>query len=77
MKVVATIQQWIDTGISMELVFNLNQGVYFPDEPERTIKAKDIFNILMMAWEKGCKAVYYVRFVQKDSFKEECSACAN
>ncbi|HIK36467.1 MAG: ribonucleoside-diphosphate reductase subunit alpha [Geminocystis sp.] len=76
-NVVATIQQWIDTGISMELVFNLNQGVYFPDEPERAIKAKDIFNILMMAWERGCKAVYYVRFVQKDPFKEECSACAN
>ena len=75
---IATIQQWIDTGISMELLFNLNQGVYFADEPERSLKAKDIFDTLMMAWEKGCKAVYYVRIVQRDSFKEEeCTACAN
>ena len=79
-KAVATMQQWIDTGISMELLFNLNQGVYFPDEPQRAVKAKDIFETLMLAWDKGCKAVYYVRTVQKDDFKERsegCAACAN
>ena len=79
-KAVATMQQWIDTGISMELLFNLNQGVYFPDEPERAVKAKDIFETLFMAWKEGCKAVYYVRTVQKDDFKEKsegCVACAN
>ena len=79
-KAVATIQQWIDTGISMELLFNLNQGVYFPDEPERALKAKDIFETLLMAWQEGCKAVYYIRTVQKDDFKEssdDCVACAN
>jgi ribonucleoside-diphosphate reductase alpha chain len=74
---IAVIQQWIDTGISMELLFNLNEGVYFGNEPERSLKAKDIFNTLIMSWEKGCKAVYYVRVVQRDSFKEECTACAN
>ena len=79
-KAVAVMQQWIDTGISMELLFNLNQGVYFPDEPERAVKAKDIFETLVMAWKEGCKAVYYVRTVQKDDFKESsegCTACAN
>lgn len=79
-KAVATMQQWIDTGISMELLFNLNQGVYFPDKPERAVKAKDIFDTLIMAWQEGCKAVYYVRTVQKDDFKESsegCAACAN
>ena len=79
-KAVATMQQWIDTGISMELLFNLNQGVYFPEEPERAVKARDIFETLMMAWSEGCKAVYYVRTVQKDDFKElneGCAACAN
>ncbi|HEY9770190.1 MAG TPA: ribonucleoside-diphosphate reductase subunit alpha [Coleofasciculaceae cyanobacterium] len=79
-KAVAVIQQWIDTGISMELLFNLNQGVYFPDEPERAVKAKDIYETLIMAWKEGCKAVYYVRTVQKDDFKESgegCTACAN
>ncbi|MGF1591020.1 MAG: ribonucleoside-diphosphate reductase subunit alpha [Pleurocapsa sp.] len=79
-KAVAVMQQWIDTGISMELLFNLNQGVYFPDEPERAVKAKDIYETLIMAWKEGCKAVYYVRTVQKDDFKESgegCTACAN
>jgi ribonucleoside-diphosphate reductase alpha chain len=79
-KAVATMQQWIDTGISMELLFNLNQGVYFPDEPERCLKAKDIYETLVLAWESGCKAVYYIRTVQKDDFKESndtCVACAN
>ena len=79
-KAVAIMQQWIDTGISMELLFNLNQGVYFPDEPDRAVKAKDIFETLVMAWKEGCKAVYYVRTVQKDDFKESgegCAACAN
>ncbi|VEP11802.1 Ribonucleoside-diphosphate reductase subunit alpha [Hyella patelloides LEGE 07179] len=79
-KAVAKIQQWIDTGISMELLFNLNQGVYFPNEPERSLKAKDIFETLIMAWQEGCKAVYYIRTVQKDDFKESsdgCVACAN
>jgi ribonucleoside-diphosphate reductase alpha chain len=79
-KAVAVMQQWIDTGISMELLFNLNQGVYFPEEPARAVKAKDIFDTLIMAWEEGCKAVYYVRTVQKDDFKESsqgCAACAN
>jgi ribonucleoside-diphosphate reductase alpha chain len=74
---IAVIQQWIDTGISMELLFNLNQGVYFADDGERALKAKDIYDTLVMAWAKGCKAVYYVRIVQRDSFKEECTACAN
>lgn len=76
-KAIATIQQWIDTGISMELLFNLNQGVYHPDQPDRTLQAKDIFDILILAWLKGCKAIYYVRIVQKDNFKENCSSCSN
>lgn len=79
-KAVAAMQQWIDTGISMELLFNLNAGIYFPDEPNRSIQAKDIFETLVMAWQEGCKAVYYVRTVQKDDFKESsngCVACAN
>jgi ribonucleoside-diphosphate reductase alpha chain len=76
-EAIASIQQWIDTGISMELLFNLNQGVYFPNQPERMLSAKDIFETLLLAWEKGCKAIYYVRIVQKDNFKENCSSCSN
>ena len=79
-EAISKIQQWIDTGISMELLFNLNQGVYFSENPERCLNAKDIFETLLMAWEKGCKAVYYLRTVQRDSFQEiddSCSACTN
>ncbi len=79
-EAIAKMQQWIDTGISMELLFNLNPGVYFPEDAERSLKAKDIFETLVLAWEEGCKAVYYVRTVQKDNFKESddtCTACAN
>ncbi|MCS6814137.1 MAG: ribonucleoside-diphosphate reductase subunit alpha [Cyanobacteria bacterium] len=79
-RAIATMQQWIDTGISMELLFNLNAGVYFPREPDRCLTAKDIFETLILAWKLGCKAIYYIRTVQKDSFKEatdDCAACAN
>lgn len=79
-KAIAAIQQWIDTGISMELIFNLNQGVYYPDQPDKALKAKDIFETLIMAWQEGCKAIYYIRTVQKDDFKDspdQCTSCAN
>lgn len=79
-KAVAEMQKWIDTGISMELIFNLNQGVYFADEPERSLTAKDIFETLLLSWKEGCKAIYYIRTVQKDNFKEggeACASCAN
>jgi ribonucleoside-diphosphate reductase alpha chain len=76
-EAIATIQQWIDTGISMELLFNLNEGIYFPEQPTRAIQAKDIFETLVLAWQKGCKAVYYVRIVQRDNFTEACDGCAN
>lgn len=76
---VSTMQKWIDTGISMELLYNLNEGVYWYDQPEKSITAKDIFETEMAAWRQGCKAIYYTRTVQKDSFKEssECVSCAN
>ena len=71
---VSVMQKWIDTGISMELLFNLNSGIY----SEGAITAKDIFNVIMNAWEKGCKAIYYIRSVQKDDFgKSDCVSCAN
>ena len=75
---ISTIQFWVDTGISMELMFNLNPGVYAPN---KTLSAKDIFDTLIYAWEKGCKTIYYIRSVQKDATtateKSECQVCAN
>ncbi len=73
----AAIQRWIDTGISMELLFNLNPNIY----REGQIDAKDIFDVLIHAWESGCKAIYYIRTIQSDSFNydnsSDCAACAN
>lgn len=79
-KAVASMQQWIDTGISMELLFNLNEGIY---SEGYTITAKDIFEIQKMAWESGCKAIYYVRSIDNQEFNKlkgatgECEACAS
>lgn len=74
-EAVATIQEWVDTGVSMELIFNLNPGIYFP---KRSIRAAEIFEVIKRAWARGCKAIYYVRTVQKDGAKGnvECSSCA-
>jgi len=78
-KFTAYLQQYIDTGISMELCFNLNEGVYSETNGE-AIKASDIYNTLFLAWKSGCKTVYYVRTIQKeltDTPQRECLACAS
>ena len=67
---VSRLQNYVDTGISMELLFNLNKN----------ITAKDIYETHMEAWKKGCKAIYYTRSIQKNSNiisdKDECISCA-
>ncbi len=68
--IVSRLQRYVDTGISMELLFNLNKN----------ITAKDIYDTHMDAWKKGCKAIYYTRSIQKNSNiaskKDECISCA-
>lgn len=67
--VMARINKWIDTGISIELMYNLN----------RNIKAKDIYDTIMSAWKKDIKTLYYTRTIQKDGSsleKTECVSCA-
>lgn len=69
--VVSAIQKWTDTGISMELCFNLN---------DPNFNAKYMYETLMDAWKKECKAVYYIRSIQKSgdiNDKEDCVSCAN
>jgi ribonucleoside-diphosphate reductase alpha chain len=65
------IQPWVDTGVSMELLFNLNS-------PEVT--AKYIMETLIDAWKKECKAIYYIRSIQKNTEaidrSQECEMCA-
>lgn len=63
------IQPWIDAGISMELLFNLNH-----------VTVNDIFLTLIKAWKNKCKTVYYIRSIEKDSEtasgKDECVSCS-
>ena len=70
-SVISRIQKWIDQGISMELLYNLNND----------ITAQDIYETIFSAWEKGCKTVYYTRTIQKNSNimneQEACVSCAN
>ncbi|MDA3812033.1 MAG: ribonucleoside-diphosphate reductase subunit alpha [Spirochaetaceae bacterium] len=70
-SVVSRIQKWVDQGISMELLYNLNND----------ITAQDIYDTIFAAWEKGCKTVYYTRTIQKNSNimneQEACISCAN
>ncbi len=67
--IMSRINKWIDTGISIELMYNLN----------RNIRAVDVYNTIMDAWKKGLKTLYYTRTIQKDGSsaeKEECVSCA-
>lgn len=69
-KIMSRIGNWVTQGVSMELLFDLNKG----------IRARDIYDTLMTAWETGCKTVYYIRTIQKNTNiineKEECESCS-
>lgn len=70
--VVANICKWVDSGVSFELIFDLN-------DPK--VNAKYIFDTLMYVWKTGkIKSIYYVRFIQKNATKVkekyECVSCS-
>lgn len=69
-KIMSRIGKWTTQGVSMELIFDLNKD----------IRAKDIYDTLMTAWKNGCKSVYYIRTIQKNTNimneKEECESCS-
>ena len=70
-SVISEIQKWTDTGISFELIFNLNMD---------QITAKYIYECIVDVWGKNIKTIYYVRTIQKDGSsidKNECVSCAN
>lgn len=67
-NIVSEVQKWVDQGISMELILNIQQG----------ISAKNIYNYYMTAWKNGCKTVYYVRSITlKADNSKECVSCIN
>lgn len=65
---VAAMQKFVDTGISMELIFDQNK----PD-----FKAKDLYDAIHYAHKKKAKSIYYIRSLkQKAEAEEPCAACA-
>lgn len=69
---IATVQFWIDAGISYEPMFDLN------DDSKRSTQY--IFEVYLDAWKKGVKTIYYVRWIKPGteslSEKKECIGCA-
>lgn len=70
---VATVQKWVDSGISYEWVLNVDE-----------INIHDLERYYIDAYKKGVKTVYYIRWVKNDeegeskdiNTKEECVSCA-
>ncbi len=72
--VVAELQKFIDTGCSMELIF---------DQRKETFNAKELYDAIHYAHSKGIKAIYYIRAIKKNATvdtpvkaEEDCVACA-
>lgn len=71
---VSELQKFIDTGASMELIF---------DQRKPDFKAKDLYDAIHYAHSKGIKAIYYIRTIKKNATidapikgEEDCVACA-
>lgn len=72
--VVAELQKFIDTGCSMELIF---------DQRKEDFRAMDLYEAIHYAHEKQIKAIYYIRSIKKNSTADappkaddDCVACA-
>jgi ribonucleoside-diphosphate reductase alpha chain len=62
-KMIATIQKWIDQSISFEWIIN-------PME----ISPKDLFDLYILAWKNELKTIYYVRSMSLEV--EKCESCS-
>lgn len=56
--VVSGMQQFTDTGISMELIF---------DQRVETFTAKDLYDAIHYAHRKKVKAIYYIRTIKQNA----------
>jgi ribonucleoside-diphosphate reductase alpha chain len=74
----SVIQRWLTTGISMELLYNLNESVY---QEGKTITSYDYFLNFLFAWKSEVKTMYYIRSIPANSNvateTSECTTCAN
>lgn len=69
---VAALQHFVDTGISAEYILDRNVP---------TNNAKKLYDIIMHAWKKKTKAVYYIRSIKpgetwNGKAEEACAGCA-
>lgn len=68
--IASNISRWIDTGVSLELIYNLNDG----------LSSRTLLDNVIAAWRKDLKTLYYTRTIQQDGSleeKTECEVCAN
>ena len=72
--VVSELQKFIDTGCSMELIF---------DQRKESFNAKELYDAIHYAHAKGLKAIYYIRAIKKNAsvdtlqkVEADCVACA-
>ncbi len=72
--VVAELQKFIDTGCSMELIF---------DQRKESFNAKELYDAIHYAHKKGIKAIYYIRTIKKNAkvdeplkAEENCISCS-
>lgn len=72
--VVGELQKFIDTGCSMELIF---------DQRKENFNAKELYDAIHYAHKKKLKAIYYIRAIKKNATidstikaEENCVACA-
>ncbi|UCZ55143.1 ribonucleoside-diphosphate reductase subunit alpha [Bacillus shivajii] len=54
---------------------HIDQAVSFNLYVEHTIKAKDLLNLHLTAWQEGLKTTYYVRSTSSDL--EDCESCSS
>lgn len=72
--VVSEMQKFIDTGCSMELIF---------DQRKENFNAKELYDAIHYAHKKGIKAIYYIRTIKNNASvdsaikaEENCVSCA-
>lgn len=69
--IVAELQSFTDTGISMELIFDQNR---------ESFKAKDLWDAIHYAHQSKIKAIYYIRSIKKNETltkqEADCVSCA-
>jgi ribonucleoside-diphosphate reductase alpha chain len=53
-KMVGALQKFVDTGVSAEFLFDLNEK-----------NAKDLYELIVTAWKEKMKSIYYIRSIKK------------